>query len=183
MVDTPLFTLPPWVLVLLCIVACQCLGLSQTKITQKAIPTWYAQLNKPKLTPPNVLFPVVWTMLYTLMGVTLALLIFSVQTTTVDQPSMALLARLALASFVIQAVCNGIWSWLFFGQHRLGWALYDIIMLWLGIVGTIVFAWPVNTLAAQLMLPYLAWVSFAVWLNWRIWVLNPKTTSATDENQ
>ncbi len=172
MADAPLLLLPPWVLVLLCIIACQCLGLSQTRVTQQAIPTWYAQLKKPTLTPPNTLFPVVWTMLYTLMGVTLALLILTVQTASATHPALALLARLALASFVIQAVCNGIWSWLFFGQHRLGWALYDIIMLWFGIAATIVFAWPVNPLAAQLMIPYLLWTSYAVWLNWSLWKLN-----------
>lgn len=177
MADVTLFTLSPWLLCLLCIVACQCLGLSQTRATQNAIPTWYAHLNKPKLTPPNTLFPVVWTMLYTLMGVTLALLILTLQSQ--QYPAMGLLTRLALASFVIQAVCNGLWTWLFFSQRRIGWALYDIIMLWLGISATIVFAWPVNPLAAQLMLPYWLWIGYATWLNWRIWVLNPKTTSAT----
>ena len=79
---------------------------------------------------------------------------------------------LALGLFAAQLVLNFAWSLIFFGQHRIGVALLEIAVLWLAILVTIVAFWRVRRAAGALLLPYLAWVSFATYLNAGIWRLN-----------
>ncbi len=81
-------------------------------------------------------------------------------------------AKTALALFIVQLVVNALWSWIFFGRHQIGWALVEISTLWLAISATLYFFWRVSPAAGMLMVPYLAWVSFAVVLNWAIWKRN-----------
>jgi len=81
-------------------------------------------------------------------------------------------ARIALIVFVIQLAANALWSWLFFAWRQGGLAFADIVLLWLLIVATIVAFSRLQRLAAALLLPYLAWVSFAALLNFSIWQLN-----------
>ncbi|WP_234401112.1 TspO/MBR family protein, partial [Xanthomonas sp. CFBP 7912] len=83
-------------------------------------------------------------------------------------------ARLALGMFFLQLALNGLWSWLFFAWHMGAWAFADIVLLWLTLAATIgVFA-KRNSVAAWLLVPYLAWVSFAAALNYSVWQLNPQ---------
>jgi translocator protein len=81
-------------------------------------------------------------------------------------------ARLALGLFVVQLVFNAAWSWLFFGLQSPGLAFAEIVVLWLLILATTVLFWRAQTAAGVLMLPYVAWVSFAMVLNYTIWRLN-----------
>ncbi len=78
----------------------------------------------------------------------------------------------ALVAYGVQLVLNAAWSWLFFGQHRMGLALVEIVLLWIAILVTVVLFWRRSRLAGVLLLPYLAWVSFAALLNLRLWQLN-----------
>jgi tryptophan-rich sensory protein len=83
-------------------------------------------------------------------------------------------ARVALGLFVIQLVANALWSWLFFFWKQGGWAFIDILILWLLVAATIIQFWrqPAR-IAAILLIPYLAWITFAAFLNLSVWQLNP----------
>jgi translocator protein len=123
---------------------------------------WYAALDKPSWNPPSWVFGPVWTVLYIMMGVA-AWLVW-------DRYRSA--ARAALAVFVVQVVFNGLWSYLFFGLQSPALAFAGIVILWSLIVTTLVLFWRARTVAGVLLLPYLAWVSFAAVLNFAIWQLN-----------
>jgi benzodiazapine receptor len=82
--------------------------------------------------------------------------------------------RSALSLFLVQLVINALWSWLFFAWHRGALAFFDIGLLWLLIVATVVFFWRARPVAGALLLPYLLWVSFAAALNFSVWQLNPQ---------
>jgi tryptophan-rich sensory protein len=82
-------------------------------------------------------------------------------------------ARAALSLFVVQLFANALWTWLFFVLHRGALALTEIIILWLLIAATIGAFWPLQRHSALLLVPYLAWVSFASALTWSLWRLNP----------
>ena len=124
---------------------------------------WYARLAKPSWTPANRVFTPVWIVLYAMMAVA-AWLVWS-------EAGLAG-ALLPLGLFAVQLALNGIWSWLFFGLRRPDLALVDIVALWLAIAATVVTFGSVSMVAAWVMLPYLAWVSFALLLNQSIWRLN-----------
>jgi tryptophan-rich sensory protein len=80
--------------------------------------------------------------------------------------------RRVIAAFTVQAVLNALWSWLFFGRHAVGAALVEIVVLWVAIVATIAVFARESRAAAWLLVPYLAWVSFATYLNFEVWRLN-----------
>ncbi len=120
---------------------------------------WYAGLAKPTFTPPNWVFPVVWPVLYVLIALA---------------GWLAWRARASLAVTVWggQLALNALWSYLMFGLHRTDLALAEIILLWLAIAVFVISAWKPARTAALLFLPYLAWVSFALLLNFSVWQLN-----------
>ena len=124
---------------------------------------WYEGLVKPRLTPPNLVFGPVWTVLYLLMGVAAGL---------VWRQAGFHRSRIALSLYLFQLSLNAAWSWLFFGRHQPAWAFGDIVLLWLAIVATTVAFSRISAVAAWLMTPYLAWVSFASYLNFMLWRLN-----------
>lgn len=128
--------------------------------TASSVEGWYRTLARPSWTPPDVLFGPVWAALYTAMAI-----------------SAWLVWRRAgfgwpLAAFAVQLALNVAWSGLFFGLRQVGLALLDIAALWIAILACILLFWPVSTVAALLMVPYLAWVSFAAALNFAIWRMN-----------
>ena len=123
---------------------------------------WYSSLEKSSLTPPGWVFPVAWTALYLMIGISLYAFLVSADGER----------RPALVVFGIQLVLNGAWSWLFFGLHEPGLALVDIALMWLSILATIVKFGRESKLAAGLLVPYLLWVSFASYLNFAIWAAN-----------
>ncbi|MDZ7851736.1 MAG: TspO/MBR family protein [Halomonas sp.] len=124
---------------------------------------WYAGLAKPPLNPPNLAFPIAWTTLYLLMAVA------AWRATLAAAPAER---WHTLWPFAAQLAANGLWSILFFGLHWMGLALLDLLLLWGLIVLTIRRFAAVSPMAAWLLAPYLAWVSFAAYLNAAIWWLN-----------
>ena len=125
---------------------------------------WYAALRKPSWNPPGWVFGPVWTALYTMMGVAAWLVWRQGGWGKQRQPLLIFLVQLAL---------NALWTPLFFGLHRPGLAFAEIVLLWLAIATTLAAFRPVSRAAAWLLVPYLAWVSFAAALNFTLWRLNP----------
>ena len=124
--------------------------------TARAIPSWYRALDKPSWNPPDKVFGPVWTALYGLMGLALVLIRRQPRDSTTDR---------AQAVFGLQLAFNLAWSFVFFGSRSLRGGLVVIGLLWLAIVATIAEFWRVKPSAALLLVPYLAWVSFASILN------------------
>jgi len=123
---------------------------------------FYAQLARPAWAPPGWLFGPVWSALYALMAVS-AWLVWR------DRGFAG--ARMALALFIAQLAANALWSWLFFGWRQGGLAAAEVVLLWCLIVATTFQR--ISTLAAVLLYPYLAWVTFASALTFAVWRLNP----------
>ncbi|HVB35148.1 MAG TPA: TspO/MBR family protein [Patescibacteria group bacterium] len=132
-----------------------------SQFTRPALAPWYASLAKPSWTPPNWVFAPAWTTLFALMGIA-AWLIWR----------RSGLLSLPLGLFALQLTFNVTWSGLFFGLKLPGAAMGGIVFLWLAILTTAIAFWPVSRVAAWLMAPYLAWVTYAAFLNFAIWRLN-----------
>jgi tryptophan-rich sensory protein len=124
---------------------------------------WYAQLQKPTWNPPAWIFGPVWTVLYIMMAIA-AWMVWRVGGWKGQ--------RRALGLFLGQWLLNALWTPLFFGLHRPLLAFVEIIALWVVLLATILAFRRVRLAAAVLLLPYLAWVSFAAVLNFKIWWLN-----------
>lgn len=133
-------------------------------ITSSSISDWYQPLAKPAFNPPAWIFAPVWNLLYFMMGVALFIIL--------EKGRESLFYKKALWFFAIQLFLNFLWSLIFFGLRSPGLALIEIIILWIAILFTHIYFWKINHLAARLLLPYLAWVSFAMILNFEIWRLN-----------
>lgn len=144
------------------IVISELAGIAGSFFTVSAVPTWYGALEKPALNPPAWIFGPVWVTLYFLMGVSLWLV----------WKSHSKEKKRAIWLFIVQLVLNSIWSPIFFGANSIGNALAVIVLLWAAIVLMIVIFRKVSKKAAWLLVPYIAWVSFAVYLNFSIWRLN-----------
>jgi tryptophan-rich sensory protein len=127
--------------------------------------SFYAELVRPEWSPPGSVFGPVWTLLYTLMGIS-AWLVWRVNGFS--------RAAIALTLFLIQLALNALWSWLFFYWQLGGVAFAEIILLWFFIAFTLAAFWRIHKLAAALLVPYLLWVSFAALLNFSLWQLNPQ---------
>lgn len=123
---------------------------------------WYDGLRKPPFTPPNWVFPLAWAVLY--------LLIAGVAARLAALPG----AGLALALWSAQIALNTLWTPVFFGAHRVGAALVVIALLWLTVAALVIAAWLVDRWSGALLLPYLAWLTLAAALNWRVWRDNPE---------
>ena len=128
-----------------------------------ALRQWYSALKKPAWTPPDAVFGPVWSVLYLSMAIA-AWLVWR-RRSSHD-------VGFALGLFALQLVLNVAWSGLFFGLHSPATALIDIVFLWFAIAGTVAAFNRVSALSGWIMVPYLAWVSFAAVLNFAIWRLN-----------
>jgi translocator protein len=124
---------------------------------------WYASLKKPAWNPPGWVFGPVWTALYTMMAVAVWL-VWKRGGWAAQRPRLTL--------FLVQLALNAAWTPLFFGLKKPGWAFAEIVLLWLAIGATLLAFRPVSRVAAGLLAPYLAWVSFAAVLNFTLWRLN-----------
>ncbi len=132
--------------------------------TSSSVNGWYTTLVKPSFNPPNWLFAPVWTSLYILMGIAF----FLIWKSKVNE----VVKRTAISLYIIQLALNFCWSFIFFYAHQPGWALVDIILLWIFIFLTILWFGKISTVSAWLLVPYICWVSFATVLNYAIWKLN-----------
>ena len=146
------------------ILVCQAAGAVGSIFTVRAIPTWYAALNKPTFTPPSWLFGPVWIGLYTLMGISLYLVLRKGW----DNRSV----RVAVCVFALQLLLNALWTPLFFGLHWLLPAFFEIVLLWALILVTIRLFYGLSASAGLLLVPYAVWVGFASVLNLSFWLLN-----------
>ena len=126
--------------------------------------SFYASLALPAWAPPAGLFGPVWTALYALMALA-AFLVWRERGWRAAAPALTL--------YLLQLSLNTLWSWLFFGWKQGALAFADILLLLLLIVATLMAFWRIHRLAALLLLPYLAWVSFASALNYAVWQANP----------
>jgi translocator protein len=125
---------------------------------------WYARLQKPAWNPPNWIFGPVWTALYTIMAAAAWL---------VWKRGGFAGQRAALSLFLLQLLFNALWSPLFFGLHNPGLAFADLVLLWLALLAAAAAFWKTRWVAGALLLPYVAWVTFAGALNFAVWRLNP----------
>ena len=125
---------------------------------------FYAHLTQPSWAPPAWLFGPVWTLLYLFMAIAAWL---------VWRERGFRGARAGLWFFLIQLIANAAWTWLFFQLHLGAWSMTEIVLLWLLIAATIGTFWRIHRFAATLLVPYLAWVSFAAALTWSLWRMNP----------
>lgn len=146
------------------IVGIEAAGLIGSIFTMKSLP-WYALLAKPPFSPPNWVFGPVWVFLYLLMGIALYIVWTKKGVKKGVQNS-------AISIFIIQLILNVIWSIVFFGMQNILGSVFVIIILWFLIIQTIFQFFKVDKFASYLLLPYLVWVTFAVSLNFGIWVLN-----------
>jgi len=132
--------------------------------TARSVRTWYPTLRKPPGNPPASYFGPVWTALYFLM--------------TVSAWNVWRLgdgwdgASSAIIIFLIQLALNAAWSVIFFGLRRPGLALIEIVLLWAAILASVILFWRISALSGALLAPYLAWVTYATYLNAGIWRLN-----------
>lgn len=131
--------------------------------TTPEIDGWYQTIEKPDWNPPGYVFGPVWTILYVLMAIA-AWLVWRAEGFRA--------AKIPLILFKVQLLLNVCWSWIFFGLHQPGWAFAEIVILWLAIATTTAAFFNRSKLAGTLMVPYLAWVTFAMALNFAIWQLN-----------
>ncbi len=162
-------------------------GVVGAGFTTPAINNWYAGLNKPFFNPPNSIFAPVWTIIFVLMGCALYLVwdaklkISNKIKTRKFKPWNKLSEKFSTGKwqkaniiliFAVQLLLNIIWSGIFFGAHSLGAAFFELLMLWVAILFTIVNFYRVSKTAAWLLMPYILWVTFAGLLNLFIWVIN-----------
>ena len=138
-------------------------GLLSSVITRGAM-SQFDMLNQPSLSPPAWLFPVVWTILYILMGVSAYVIKTSKGTMEEIQEAMK--------NYRLQLLVNFLWPTFFF---NFGWYLFSffwLLLLWVLVVIMIRKFYTVSKMASYLNIPYLLWLTFAAYLNWSVWLLN-----------
>lgn len=153
-----------WMKLLSSIAVCYLAAGIGSLFTVDSISGWYATLHKPFFNPPNWVFGPVWTLLYTLMGISLYIVWQKKHKATVKKNSLVV--------FFIQLGLNTLWSIIFFSYKLPAFALIEIILLWISILITIKYFKKISPLAGVLLYPYIAWVSFATILNAAIVLLN-----------
>lgn len=151
--------------IVLVVVTCVTIGYLSGMVTRDNIATWYPTLIKPIFNPPNWIFAPVWSILYVMIGVAGGMIWNRIDT---DEESV----KSAFKIFIAQLTLNALWSYIFFGLHNPLLALIEIIILWLLIFEMYNRFAKIDKVAGKLILPYLAWVSFATILNASIWWLN-----------
>lgn len=159
-----LMNLKNWLVLTGFILLSESAGIIGSIFTAAAIEDWYTGIVRPALNPPAWVFGPVWTTLYALMGIAA----FLVWKKGWNHKGI----KVALGIFIFQLVLNTLWSIIFFGFHSPEGAFVEIILLWLAILTTIIAFAKVSKPAAWLLLPYILWVSFAMYLNYMIYVLN-----------
>lgn len=142
-----------------------CLGVSAVGgwITQTSVNDWYQTLAKPPMNPPDWVFAPTWITLYVMMAVA---------GWRVWLRSANNIRRMAMVAFAVQLMLNLIWSFIFFGAQSPGFAAIEIVLLWISILITLLMFWRIDGFAGWLMSPYIVWVSFAIYLNISIVLLN-----------
>ena len=125
---------------------------------------WYQSLEKPSWNPPDVLFPVGWTVIFALNTAAIVSAWRAAPTPKVSDTIIGL--------FALNAFLNITWSMIFFRVQRPDWAFIEVLLLWLSILALIIYSGRHSRSAALLFTPYLLWVTFAAALNWAVVDLN-----------
>ena len=146
------------------ILLCELVGIIAGALTRESTMLYAETIIKPPLSPAAIVFPIVWTVLYALMGIGAARVYLANPS---DERSKGLFF------FVLQLAANFLWSIIFFNAQAFGFAFLWILFLWLLILGMIRNFSKVDKLAAYLQIPYLIWVTFAAYLNLGVYILNP----------
>lgn len=152
-----------WIWLLSLLLLCLGVGAVSGAMTAREVQGWYQTLARPAYAPPNWVFAPVWTTLYILMAVAAWLIAVTPASGT---------RTLALSVFFVQLLLNFLWSFIFFREHAIGLALLELVLLWCFIALTTITFSRLSQLAAWLIAPYLAWVTFAGFLNWGFLRLN-----------
>lgn len=141
------------------------------RFTMQSVREWYPSLRKPSWTPPGAVIGAVWTVLYVLASAS-AFVIWNVSVL-----SFTGVPPVITVTFLANAVLNALWSYVFFAKRRMGAAIWVCIALDLTIVALIDMAGMASAAAAWLLVPYAAWVTFAAYLNYRVWDMNRSNAS------
>ena len=152
-----------WKPYLLWILPTEAVGALSGWLTRSGTELYSSTLVKPPLSPPGILFPIVWAILFALMGIGAARVYLT--------PTSAALPR-SLILFFIQLAVNFFWSIIFFNLQAPGFAFLWLFLLWLLVLGMILSFKKADRTAALLQIPYLLWITFAAYLNLGIWLLN-----------
>lgn len=150
--------------ILLCLIIPLSIGAIGGFLTFDSVRTWYPTLNKPAFNPPNSIFGPVWSALYIIMGIS-SYLVWSKRKIVSGY-------WWAVGIYVLQLILNLTWSFLFFYQHQIGFALVEIGVLLLTIIVNAFIFFRIDKVAGWLFLPYILWVSFASYLTYSIFILN-----------
>jgi tryptophan-rich sensory protein len=150
-----------WIRLLASLFICNAAGFIGAAFTSTGVDSWYASLVKPALNPPNWIFGPVWTFLYICMGIALYIVW-----------NKGYMKGFVLFAFAGQLLLNTAWSLVFFGLEDVVLAFVTIVVLWIFILLTIVYFSTISKAATWLLVPYLAWVTFAAYLNYEIMFLN-----------
>ena len=138
-------------------------GILAGLLTRSGMQIYTEMVNKPPLTPPAIVFPIVWTILYALMGISAARIWLA--------PESAERNR-GLTVFVAQLIVNFFWPLFFFNLQAYGFAVLWLILLWVLVLYMILTFYKTDRLAAWLQVPYLLWLTFAAYLNLGVWLMN-----------
>ena len=154
-----------WMKLIASILICQGAGIVGSFFTAPTVQSeWYAQLKKPAFQPPGWLFGPVWIILFLMMGIALYLVW--------NSPISLEKLKLPLMVFSVNLLLNITWSFCFFYLKNPMLAFFEILVLWMVILAAMLLFFNVNRWAGWLLVPYLAWVSFASVLNFSLWMLN-----------
>lgn len=153
----------PWKTYAAWILFTEAVGVLSALLTREATEIYAMMIEKPPLSPPGAVFPIVWSILYALMGIGAARIYLA--------PPSPQRSR-GLKLFLLQLMFNFFWSIVFFNLQAFGFAFAWIIILWVLILLMILSFRKTDSLAAWLQLPYLLWVTFAAYLNFGVWLLN-----------
>ena len=152
-----------WKTYLFWIALAEAVGILAGILSRNGTMTYQAEITQPPLSPPGALFPIVWGILYTLMGIGAARI-------SISEPSPV--RSVGLNLFVIQLAVNFLWPLIFFNAQAYGFAVLWLLFLWILVAAMIFVYRKSDTLAAILQIPYLLWLTFALYLNIGAWLLN-----------
>ena len=153
----------PWKTYLFWIFLSEAVGALAGWLTRDGTALYSETMIKPPLSPPAIVFPIVWTILYALMGISAARIRLAPNSRAQNQ---------GINFFIAQLIVNFFWSLIFFNAQSYGLALIWLILLLVLVFGMILSFRKTDRLAALLQIPYLLWLIFAAYLNWGVWVLN-----------
>lgn len=145
----------------ICAIAVAMIG---SRFAIRGVKTWYPHLKRPSWTPPGMVIGGVWTVIYILTALS-ALMVWNIEPRPTD-------IMLIGAVFVLNALVNLSWSYFYFTKHKMGFAIWVSLFLDLTVIALIQLIVPLSAVAAWLLVPYAAWVTFASYLNYRIWAMN-----------